>query len=243
VAALLVAPGFPVWATLGLGLALGLRHALDADHLAAVSTLVSEGRNIWRSAAVGLFWGLGHTAALLAFGTAIAMFRLTVSEPLSQLMELGVAVMLVFLGTRALLRLRRQVVLHEHSHEHPRVAHTHLHVHIGNERHLHPSHVASAAGRPFVVGVIHGLAGTAAVMLLVVGAIPSVLLAVAYIIVFGVGSIVGMMSMSLLLGLPLALAARRLALAERLIQLSAALFSLCLGVLLAWENGLIRHVW
>jgi len=232
---------FPLWTTLGLGLVLGLRHALDADHLAAVSTFVSEERNLFRASLIGVYWGVGHTTALLVFGFAIAAFRLTVSPRLSQYLEFAVGGMLVFLGARVLLKMARgnPLQLHVHEHEHDGTPHAHPHFHGNSAGAAHRHHLRRGV-RPFVVGVIHGLAGTGAVMLLVVSAIPSLLLAVGYILVFGVGCIGGMVVMSLLMSVPLALGASRFRLVERWVRLTAGLFSLGFGVWLAWDVGVIQ---
>ncbi len=231
---------FPIWTTLALGFVLGLRHALDADHLAAVSTFVTGERSLRRSSLIGVFWGLGHTGALLAFGLAIAAFRIAISPSLSRLLEFLVGCMLVVLGLNALRKLRAGPRVHIHAHEHDGIRHTHPHVHLGHADHIHEHQVLRLGGRPFVVGVVHGLAGTATMMLLVVGAIPSLLLAAGYILVFGAGSIGGMVIMSLLLSLPVALAAKRLAVTERVTRLAAGLFSLGLGTFLAWNVGFIQ---
>jgi ABC-type nickel/cobalt efflux system permease component RcnA len=233
---------FPVWSTLTLGFVLGLRHALDADHLAAVSTFVSEERNVLRSTLVGVSWGMGHTAALLVFGLGVAAFRLVLTPRLSQFLEFLVGLMLIFLGGNVLLRLYRGGALHAHRHQHDGVEHTHLHMHLGKEEHQHQHRTLRLGGRPFVVGVVHGLAGTAALMMLVVGALPSVLLAAGYILIFGVGSIGGMAAMSLIMSAPMVLAVERLQLVERLIRLVAGLFSLGFGGYLAWEVGLIQSL-
>ncbi|HZP00544.1 MAG TPA: urease accessory protein UreH [Terriglobia bacterium] len=233
---------FPIWATLALGFVLGLRHALDADHLAAVSTFVSEEKNILRSSLIGVYWGLGHTFALLVFGVAIAAFRLTVPQGLSQLLEFLVGCMLILLGANVIRKLFKGQTIHIHTHEHDGSTHSHLHLHLGASEHSHRHHVLRVGGRPFVVGVVHGLAGTAAIMLLIVGAIPSLILAVGYILVFGIGSIGGMMLMSMLMSVPLALATRRLMKVERWIRLAAGLFSLGFGTFLAWDVGLIQSL-
>ncbi len=231
---------FPVWTTLALGFVMGLRHALDADHLAAVSTFVSEQRSPWRSSLIGAFWGAGHTVALLVFGGAVAVFRIALTPRLSQFLEFLVGCVLVFLGVNVLLGLLKGQKLHAHRHEHDGVVHTHLHFHLGDAEHAHEHHVLRLGGRPFVVGVVHGLAGTAAVMLLVVGAIPSLFLGIVYILVFGLGSIGGMMAMSLLMSVPLALAAPRLRVVERTIRFAAGAFSLGFGIFLAWNVELVQ---
>jgi high-affinity nickel-transport protein len=236
-----------------LGFVLGLKHALDADHLAAVSTFASEEKNPWRSSLIGAYWGLGHTAALLVFGMAIAIFRLAVPARLSQMLEFLVGIMLVVLGLNVMRKLAKAQAIHAHSHTHDGTTHSHLHLHLGEAQHpaaegqgraehAHRHHVLKVGGRPFVVGIVHGLAGTAALMLLVIGAIPSLLLALGYILIFGVGSVGGMMIMSMLMSVPLALAARRVVAVERGIRLAAGLFSLGFGVFLAWDVGLIQSL-
>jgi ABC-type nickel/cobalt efflux system permease component RcnA len=235
---------FPVWTTLALGFVLGLRHALDADHLAAVSTFVTEERSLLRASLIGVSWGMGHTAALLVFGLGVAAFRLTLTPRFSEWLEFLVGCMLVLLGGNVLYKLVRGRALHAHAHAHDGAAHTHLHMHAGEAGHDHPHQhrTLRLGGRPFVVGVVHGLAGTAALMMLVVSAIPSLLLAAGYILIFGVGSIGGMTVMSLVMSVPLALAARRLVLMERLIRLAAGLFSLGFGLFLIWEVGLMQSL-
>jgi high-affinity nickel permease len=233
---------FPIWTTLLLGFVLGLRHALDGDHLAAVSTFVSEEKSVWKSSLIGAYWGMGHTAALLVFGMAIATFRLAVPASLSQFLEFAVGCMLVILGINVIRKLIKGQAIHIHTHAHDGTTHSHLHVHVASNEHAHKHHVLRVGGRPFVVGVVHGLAGTAALMLLVVSAIPSALLALGYILIFGIGSIGGMMIMSTLMSVPLALAAGRIATVDRLIRLAAGLFSLGFGIFLAWDVGLIQSL-
>jgi ABC-type nickel/cobalt efflux system permease component RcnA len=231
---------FPVWATLALGFVLGLRHALDADHVAAVATFATEEKNLWRSSLIGAYWGAGHTAALAVFGALIVAFKLVVSQRASQFLEFAVGIMLILLGANVLRKLSRDSAIHVHTHEHDGAAHSHLHVHLPGIGHSHQHHTLRVAGRPFVVGVVHGLAGTAAVLLLVVGAIPSALLALGTILVFGVGTIGGMMAMSLLMSVPLALAAGRVKKAERVLRFAAGVFSLAFGVFLAWDVGFLQ---
>jgi high-affinity nickel-transport protein len=121
-----------------------------------------------------------------------------------------------------------------------RVFGNHLHFHLGEGEHAHRHKLIRLGRRPFVVGIVHGLAGTAAVMLLVVGAIPSLLLALGYVLIFGVGTIGGMTAMSLLMSVPLALAAGRLSRLEWGMRLLAGLFSLGFGVFLAWDVGFLQ---
>jgi len=237
-------PGaFPIWATLALGFVLGLRHALDPDHLVAVSTLVSEERSLWRSSLIGVSWGLGHTVSLVVFGTAIAVFRLAVTPRWSEWLEFSVGCMLVCLGVNVLRKVRQNPPLHVHAHKHDGVVHSHLHFHVGDAGHSHGHRTLKLGGRPFVVGIVHGLAGTAALTLVVVTAIPSLALAIGYLLIFGLGTIGGMIAMSVLMSVPLALAAGRFVRLERMVRLAAGLASLSFGVFLAWRVGLIQSLW
>jgi high-affinity nickel permease len=240
----MTASDFPIWSTLALGFVLGLRHALDADHLAAVSTFVTEEKSLLRSSLIGVSWGMGHTASLLVFGLLVAAFRLALTPQFSQFLEFLVGCMLIFLGLNVLVKLARTNALHVHAHEHDGVEHKHLHLHVAEpgHQHQHQHRTLRLGGKPFIVGVVHGLAGTAALMMVVVGALPSLLLAAAYILIFGIGSIGGMMVMSLLMTVPLALAARRLRVLDRVIRLAAGLFSLGFGAYLTWEVGLIQSL-
>jgi len=235
---------FPIWTTLTLGFVLGLRHALDADHLAAVSTFASEEKSLLRSSMIGVSWGMGHTAALMVFGLGVAAFRLALTPRFAQFLEFIVGLMLIGLGANVLFKVWKGSALHAHSHSHGGMEHKHLHVHVAEpsheHQHQHQHRTLRLGGRPFMVGVVHGLAGTAALMMLVVGTLPSLFLAAIYILVFGVGSIGGMMLMSVLISVPLAIATSRLHMLERGIRIVAGLFSLCFGGYLAWEVGLIQ---
>ena len=237
---------FPIWSTLALGFVLGLRHALDADHLAAVSTFASEEKSLLRSSMIGVSWGMGYTVALLAFGLAIAAFRLALTPRLAQVLEFIVGLMLIGLGASVLFRLWKGSALHAHAHAHDGVEHKHLHVHVAEPRHehqhQHQHRTLRLGGRPFMVGIVHGLAGTAALMMLVVGTLPSLVLAAAYILVFGAGSIGGMVVMSVLISVPLAIATSRLRVVERGIRIAAGLFSLGFGSYLTWDVGLIQSL-
>src|SRR5262245_12714879 len=189
---------------LGLGLLLGLRHAMDADHVAAVSTLVSRERGVVRSCLLGAFWGAGHTLALLGAGIAVIVFKLTITPGLEAALERTVGLVLVLMGAHVLLRALGALLVRSHEHSPDVVAHRHAYLGSPYVPHVH---LLRLAGRPFAVGLLHGLAGSAALTLLVLGTIPSPVGAVAYLLVFGVGSTVGMLLLSGLIGLPVALAA------------------------------------
>src|SRR5262249_31017011 len=170
---------------LGLGLTLGLRHALDADHIAAVSTLVTRERGLARSCLLGAFWGAGHTLALLGAGIAVLAFKLTISPGLEAALERIVGLVLVGLCSHGLLGAVGGFLLHAHDHTHDGVTHRHTHLHLGSPAGAHV-HLVRLGGRPFLVGLLHGLAGSAALMLLVLGTIPSPIGALVYLFVFGI---------------------------------------------------------
>ena len=228
---------------LGFALALGLKHATDADHLAAVSTIAGERRGVLAASLVGGLWGVGHTLALLAAGVVVILLRVPLSERVGLAFEFAVALMLVALGARALLKLLRGGRVHLHPHEHGGRWHVHPHTHDpAHDEHRHPQaararthHGFRLDARPLLVGAVHGLAGSAALMLLVLSSIRTTALAFAYIVIFGVGSIGGMMLMSALVGLPAQLTARRWTRLDLLVRGAAGLFSLAFGLTMAYE--------
>jgi high-affinity nickel-transport protein len=183
-----------------------MRHALDPDHVAAVGTIVSRERSIFRAARAGAFWGLGHCVTIVVAGGTILTFRIAVPESASVVLELIVAAMLVGLGA---LNLKKENGL--------------------------PSN-RSRGVRPVVVGIVHGLAGSAAVALLVVPAIRGPLLALLYLAVFGAGTMLGMMLVTSAMATPLGYARTRFGLSERRLAVSCGIASICTGVFLGIQT-------
>lgn len=226
-----------LYAAFGLGLILGIKHALDADHLIAVSTIVSEHQSLKWASLIGAFWGLGHTATLFVVGLLVIGLRLTIPPRIALGLEFLVAVMLVVLGARILWRSFRAEKIHLHPHNHSPETHAHFHVHAEREEaHSHP-HPFKAMRKPFFVGMVHGLAGSAALMLLVLTTIPSPLAGLLYIVIFGFGSVGGMLILSSLIGLPFVLTAQRFTALNGWIRLSAGFASAAFGLFLAWDIG------
>jgi sulfite exporter TauE/SafE len=185
---------------LGLGFVLGLRHAMDSDHLAAVSTVLAE-RPSWRaSGLVGLSWGLGHTVMLLFVGAIVLFLRVPIPQPVADAAECAVGLMLVTLGALLGMKLLRER-WHLHQHDHHGKRHVHLHSHAQSGDHRH-AHWWRESVRPLCIGMAHGLAGSAALLLFVVASAGSVVEGLIYIAVFGCGSIAGMMLIGLLLSIP-----------------------------------------
>jgi ABC-type nickel/cobalt efflux system permease component RcnA len=233
-------------ALLGLGLVFGLKHAMEVDHVVAVSTIVSEHRNLWRATLVGALWGIGHTVSLVVVGLLVLVFRITIPETVANWLEFGIALMIIGLGFLALWRVfRKRADVHVHEHTHDGRSHVHIHFHEPATAHRpvmkvpSHSHAISQVGlKPLVVGAMHGLAGSAALTLLVLSQIQSVGLGLVYLFLFGLGSTVGMLLMSGMIGLPFALSARRLTGINHGLQTTAALMSIAFGVWYAFGTGI-----
>ncbi len=245
-----------------LGLLLGMRHATDPDHVIAVTTIVSRRRTAWSAALIGGLWGIGHTVTITLVGGAIIVFGVVIPPRFGLAMEFSVAMTLVVLGTLNLTGLTRRVTgmsnpgpgseagVHAHPHSHSDYVHTHPHGHEpgshGHEESATPlSRLdrmfgvlgAYQAIRPVVVGLVHGLAGSAAVALLVLATIRDPLWAIGYLLLFGAGTIVGMMLITAAIGVPLAYTSVRFVTIHRYLGVASGLLSLGFGVLLAFQIG------
>ena len=254
---------------LALGFFLGMRHATDPDHVIAVTTIVARHRTAKGAALIGAVWGVGHTLTILVVGSGIIVFSWVIPSRLGLSMEFAVGVMLIVLGVANLRDLsglfRRTAAslpptegmpasahVHSHPHSHGDYVHTHAH---GHEPEAHPHRPdQTPVGwldrrfgglglyqliRPLVVGIVHGLAGSAAVALLVLTAIADPNWAVLYLFVFGVGTIVGMMLITVAIALPFAVSDRRSRFAGRL-RLASGLVSLGFGCLLTYQIGIVH---
>jgi ABC-type nickel/cobalt efflux system permease component RcnA len=226
---------------LALGLLLGLQHALEADHLAAVASLSTRNSKLSEAARHGAAWGLGHGLTLLAFGGALLLIDLTLAQWAADALEFAVGVMLVVLGADVLLRAWRQRV-HFHVHSHGQRQHFHAHSHAGDGDHAsdphHHSHPASWPIRALFVGMMHGLAGTAALLVFALGTVDSVAQGLLYILVFGLGSVIGMSALAVIVSLPLRWSASRLGWAHKGLTAVLGLVSVTLGLLIAERSGL-----
>jgi sulfite exporter TauE/SafE len=228
-----LSPELSTFTVLSIGFVLGLQHATEADHLAAVSTIVSEKKNLFTASIVGGMWGVGHTISLFAVGILVIFLKLQISEAVEARLEACVGLMLVILGLNALRKLFTAKKIHIHTHEHGERVHAHVHTH--GDGAVEGSHHRFSP-RSIVIGMVHGLAGSAALMLLVVPTIPSPSVALLYILIFGVGSIGGMMAMSFLIGLPFHFTANRFGILNKGIRLCAGVFSLGLGLTIIYEK-------
>lgn len=196
-----------IFFTLVLGLILGIKHAFEPDHIIAVSTIVVGQKNPFKSALVGTFWGLGHTTSLFITGILVLLLKLSIPQNLSSFFELFVGIMLVILGVRAIRQKR--LTLNSHRKHHT----------------------------SFLIGTVHGLAGSGALMLLVLSTIPSLSQGLYYILLFGVGSTLGMSTMSFLVGLPFIFSASKFPELEKYLRLIAGTLSILFGLFWMYETG------
>ena len=231
-------------AALVLGILLGSKHSLDPDHVVAVSTIVSEYKNPLRSFWVGISWGLGHTTTLLIIGIVIIALRLTIPERMALLFEFTVGVMLVGLGIQVIYSFRKKKV-HQHAHGHEEEAHHHFHSHSKSPEHVPEHHDTHGIGKPFlrrksyVIGLVHGMAGSAALALLVLASIESPIAGLAYMLLFGLGSVLSMGIMTVIIGLPFVMSAGRLPNLNRTIQFAVGSLSILFGGFLMYQIGFV----
>jgi high-affinity nickel-transport protein len=249
-----------------LGFFLGMRHATDADHVVAIATIVSRERTMAGSALIGAAWGVGHTITVMAVGTAIIVFGVVIPPRIGLSMEFAVGAMLVVLGLLTLTGLgravgtaaaqtgaadRHAVDLHDHLHAHGDYLHRHPHGH-GPDAHGHAEDRTPLAQldrswlgrlahygwmRPFAVGLVHGLAGSAAVALMVLSIIRDPAPAIGYLLLFGLGTIGGMMLITLGLSAPFALTSVNLPKFNWRLRVASGLVSFVFGVFLIYSIG------
>jgi high-affinity nickel-transport protein len=240
---------------MALGFFLGMRHATDPDHVIAVTTIVSRQRSIRQAALIGILWGLGHTITILVVGSAIILFGLVIPPKVGLTMELSVGLMLILLGILNLSGIMRWITetvtptdyLHSHLHGHCPEKHGHAEnaTPIGwMDRTFGPLSLYQVL-RPLAVGIVHGLAGSAAVALLVLTTIRVPSWAVLYLLVFGVGTVAGMMLITAAIAAPFTFSENRFARLNRGLGLVSGLVSLAFGLFIVYQmgfvNGLFTH--
>jgi len=242
-----------------LGFFLGMRHATDPDHVIAVTTIVARQRRVGAAALIGVLWGIGHTLTMVAVGGAIIVFGVVIPPRLGLTMELSVALMLILLGVANLAGIMRWItgtwheeVFDVHPHRHGGYVHSHAHGETASARGYVEDDTPRArldrgprglglyqALRPLVVGVVHGLAGSAAVALLVLAAIPDPLWGISYLLVFGVGTVAGMMLITAASALPFTYTVSRFAAVNRHLVLASGVASIGFGLFLVYRIGVV----
>ena len=237
----------------GFGFLLGMRHATDADHVIAVTTILNRSRRFLDTTLIGALWGLGHTITVVIVGVLIIGFNVVIPPAVGLAMEFAVALMLIGLGILNLTgglrslteRLTPPAPMHSHDHAHAGAngAHAHLHGHGSNER-LAGRGVVATFGwyqliRPVAVGLVHGLAGSAAVALLVLATIQDTGTALAYLVIFCIGVAAGMAILTTVIGLPFMLSSTKSVQINRWLTIGSGVLSLAFGLLLAYEIGIV----
>jgi high-affinity nickel-transport protein len=245
---------------LAVGFFLGMRHATDADHVIAISTIVTRQRSMRGAAWIGLLWGLGHTLTVALVGGAILLFTVVIPPRVGLAMEFAVAVMLVILGFLNLTGITQWMhdsivpsgPVHAHTHAHGDYAHAHVHGH-GREGHGHSEEQTPQAWldrklsglhpyqaiRPIVVGIVHGMAGSAAVALLALAAIQDVWWGMLYLVLFGIGTIAGMMLITVAIAYPFAYSANRFPRMNVYLRAATGLLSFGFGLFLIYYIGYV----
>lgn len=218
---------------LGLGFLLGMQHALEADHIAAVSSIAARRSRVGDIVRHGLTWGLGHTLTLFVFAGAAIVLGRAIPDTVARPLEAAVGLMLIGLGAHVLWRLwRDRVHFHRHGHGDGTV-HFHAHSHAGESApHLRAAHVHEHGfrWRTLLVGLMHGMAGSAALLVLTVSQASSPLAGMGYILLFGIGSMIGMGALSTVIAVPLAVSARSLTWANRGLQAVVGVVTIGIGV-------------
>lgn len=226
-----------------LGILLGMRHALEADHVAAVASLSMRSRSWGETLRMGVAWGLGHTLTLFAVGGIVISLDSVLPEKIAQFLELGVGLMLVWLGADVIRRLIIERI-HFHVHRHgDGTTHFHAHSHRGDGAHgtsqHHHGHLRPFPVRALLVGLMHGMAGSAALIVLTLGKIQSLPLSLAYLALFGIGSMLGMAALTAAIAVPLSRAARSITWARHAIQACAGAGTIGLGGWTIYETGIL----
>lgn len=197
-----------LYSVLGLGFILGIRHAMEPDHVIAVSTIASQSKKLWQASLAGVYWGIGHTATLFIIGIILIMMKNDIPEKWSLTLEFLVGIMLVYLGIISMLSIRKT---REHSHHHK---HGDIH---------NPGIVKKAPYyKSLFIGFVHGLAGSAAMVLLTMSTVHSVWQGALYILVFGLGTVTGMLIFTTIIGIPFILSMKRVVSTRALIFTTGA---------------------
>lgn len=220
---------------LTLGFVLGIKHAIEPDHVIAVSTIASQSKKLYRASLAGVFWGIGHTATLFIFGIILILMKGEIPEKWAMSLEFLVGIMLVYLGFTTILSLKN---IHVHHHEHDGEEHKHFHSHIHNRNHNHKHKQRNVSYlKSMMIGLVHGLAGSGAMVLLTMSTVNSIWEAIIYILIFGAGTVIGMLFFTTIIGIPFVYSAKKLKLNKTLTQVTGVI-STVFGIYYMYNLGI-----
>ena len=235
-----------IFTVLGFGFVLGLRHATDADHVVAVITILGRHGKIRHSTLIGILWGIGHSITVTLIAIPIIFYSFIIPPSLELILELIVGIMLAILGILTLSGITERITkrftpptIHKHAHESKRgKSHSHLHFHFSNFLNQNVHHIGIfQIVRPIVVGLVHGLAGSAAVSLLILSTIKNPILSAFYLLIFHFGVVVGMMVITTLLGASIILIKRKSENLHQYLISASGVLSLSFGLYLIYKTA------
>lgn len=208
---------------LAFGFILGIKHAVEPDHVIAVSTIASQSKKLWQASLAGVFWGIGHTATLFLIGMILILMKNEIPAVWSLSLEFLVGVMLVYLGAVSMLSVRKSIKAKQSS---------------GPEAEAGDSHIKKkrSYSKSLIIGLIHGLAGSAAMVLLTMSTVQSVWQGILFILVFGLGTIAGMLLFTTIIGIPFILSIKRFSISRTLIFSTGAI-SAVFGIYYMYNLG------
>jgi sulfite exporter TauE/SafE len=218
---------------LTLGFVLGIKHAIEPDHVIAVSTIASQSKKLIRSSIAGVFWGIGHTATLFIVGTILILMKGEIPEKWAMSLEFLVGIMLVYLGLATIFSFKN---IHKHEHINNNSPHIHIHSHNNDGYHEHSKFRSFSYGKSMFIGLIHGLAGSGAMVVLTMSSVNSVWEAIVYILIFGLGTVTGMLFFTTLIGIPFVYSAKKISLNKTLTQVTGAI-STVFGIYYMYNLG------
>ncbi len=219
---------------LGLGFILGIKHAIEPDHVIAVSTIASQSKKLWHTSLAGVFWGIGHTATLFLVGIILIFMKGEIPVKWAMSLEFLVGIMLVYLGVTTIFSFKN---IHVHEHQHDGDEHKHVHTHESSGKHGHKhQHKHDTYLKSMLIGLVHGLAGSGAMVLLTMSTVKSVGEAAIYILIFGAGTVMGMLFFTTMIGIPFVLSNKRRTF-SRTLSITTGAISTIFGVYYMYNLG------
>ncbi|WMX58647.1 sulfite exporter TauE/SafE family protein [Peribacillus sp. R9-11] len=223
-----------LFSVLTIGFVLGIRHAIEPDHVIAVSTIASQSKKLWHASLAGVFWGIGHTITLFIVGIILILMKGEIPGKWSMSLEFLVGIMLVYLGVTTILSFK-SIHVHTHAHDGDEHKHVHTHEHGGKHEHKH-KHKHVSYLKSMSIGLVHGLAGSGTMVILTMSTVKSVWEAAIYILLFGVGTVIGMLFFTTIIGIPFVLSMKRVKISRTLV-FTMGTISMVFGIYYMYNLG------